>query len=82
MYRVFIECSVVNTDNLRQRWKQDIKKELFSICFGLVTHFLYFGIMLSGIIMSVDISVFTCIYSPVTLPDKCLTSVTNIKAGI
>lgn len=24
IYHVFIDCSVVNTDNLRQKWEQDL----------------------------------------------------------
>lgn len=28
MYHVFIECSVLNTDNLRQKWEQDLHMEI------------------------------------------------------
>lgn len=28
LYHVFIDCSVVNTDNLRQKWEQDLHMEI------------------------------------------------------
>lgn len=28
LYHVFIDCSVVNTDNVRQKWEQDLHMEI------------------------------------------------------